>query len=352
MASNVVKYWKEAATVVLIARSSKSSVNSLSSLDLKTKWNTVKPKRFDYKVLMLERSSKSKFMPTAYVFPGGMVSDVDFSHKWNDVFKTAGFKEDRLSNQPTEISTEAQSECPIFTSRTDWGLSSRAVFRINAIRETFEESGILVYQPWNKSTKTLDKSVLKEWRSTVYKDNMKFLEMCTELEIIPDIWSLYEWSNWLTPVNMDKLHKGRRYDTAFFICMLPKSVEAVHDEQEIVSAEVSLSNDRVLLLINFGNLLNLMQLLIRLFPILCIICFQWCDPVELINRFKNGELWLAPPQIYELCRLYNFLHFDQLHQFAKERDEKSCERWMPVRINCDDIIIATLPGKLFLKEPN
>ena len=40
---------------------------------------------FDYRVLMVKRSSKSKFMPNAYVFPGGVVAEADTSGGWLEV---------------------------------------------------------------------------------------------------------------------------------------------------------------------------------------------------------------------------------------------------------------------------
>ena len=44
---------------------------------------------FDYRVLMVKRSSKSKFMPNAYVFPGGVVAEADSSGGWLEVESTS-----------------------------------------------------------------------------------------------------------------------------------------------------------------------------------------------------------------------------------------------------------------------
>ena len=57
------KAWRDAATVILTAKNGRH----------------VTPNTFDYSVLMLKRSSKSKFMPNAYVFPGGVLSSADMS---------------------------------------------------------------------------------------------------------------------------------------------------------------------------------------------------------------------------------------------------------------------------------
>ena len=42
----------------------------------------------------------------------------------------------------------------------------------------------------------------------------EFLTMCKEFDICPNIWSLYEWSDWLTPLH---LKTKSRFDTMFYI---------------------------------------------------------------------------------------------------------------------------------------
>ena len=51
---------------------------------------------------------------------------------------------------------------------------------------------------------------------------------------MPDIWSLVEWSNWLTPK-----HNRRRYDTVFYLCCSEERPDALADLAETTSAEVS-----------------------------------------------------------------------------------------------------------------
>jgi nucleoside diphosphate-linked moiety X motif protein 19 len=58
------KYWREAASLMLVIRNGISRTSS------------------DFKVLMMKRSSKSKFMPNACVFPGGVVDSADFHNDW------------------------------------------------------------------------------------------------------------------------------------------------------------------------------------------------------------------------------------------------------------------------------
>lgn len=59
------------------------------------------------------------------------------------------------------------------------------------------------------------------------------LFFCRELRCVPDIWSLVEWSDWLTPRNM-----GRRYDTVFYLCCCETTPPISADGTEVVDARV------------------------------------------------------------------------------------------------------------------
>ena len=80
------KLWRDAATVILTAR---KSVNSKVA-----PCNTFR--QFDYQVLMVKRSSKSKFMPNALVFPGGVLADTDTSTRWLEFFREQGITKDDI----------------------------------------------------------------------------------------------------------------------------------------------------------------------------------------------------------------------------------------------------------------
>jgi len=54
-----------------------------------------------------------------------------------------------------------------------------------------------------------------------------------EIRCVPDIWSLIEWSNWLTPENI-----SRRYDTIFYLCCLEGKPSPTFNPSEVSKAEV------------------------------------------------------------------------------------------------------------------
>uniref|UniRef100_A0A8C3EY56 Nudix hydrolase 19 n=1 Tax=Chrysemys picta bellii TaxID=8478 RepID=A0A8C3EY56_CHRPI len=157
---------------------------------------------------------------------------------------------------------------------------------------------------------------LAEWRRRVQQDPACFLQLCRYLRCVPNIWALHEWGNWLTPV--PRAGRGdRRYDTAFYLCCLEeRPPHTSQDEQEVTG-------------------------------------FQWSTPPEAIELFKSQEIWFAPPQFYELCRLCNFTSLCDLHRFGSDRALEGCERWMPVTLAASDGYIQLLPGdELYPKDPD
>lgn len=260
-------HWKEAATVILTAGirrtsvvdSLRTSIENHSPHPPVTWTRSVLPVKsaFDYEVLLLKRSGKSGFMPNAYVFPGGLVDTSDFSSEWLDIFRN-------FIHSPNfglgVVKQPPQTRPPIFaTDRMKFGspIPGEVAFRICAVRETFEESGVLLVVPKEEENNVL-KSVghrenagmtdlsqlsnvcgereLANWRQLVMQNPLNFIRMCRELECLPNIWALHEWGNWLTPTAV--YGKQRRYDTAFFICCLKDIPHTVQDEKEIVHFKV------------------------------------------------------------------------------------------------------------------
>ncbi|XP_058485941.1 nucleoside diphosphate-linked moiety X motif 19 [Solea solea] len=327
--------WKEAATLILAAgrqlvagsQSSGSLQKAASASPLADRSCAVSHllhSSFDYEVLLLKRSGKSRFMPSAYVFPGGVVDASDFSSEWLDIFSS--FK--NVSDFGLRSVEQApESRPPIFaTNRMKLGspIPGEVAFRICALRETFEESGVLLVlskmevgslleslkdRRYNDQappcqTNVLSSSDLTKWRALVNQNPSNFIRMCRELEVLPNIWALHEWSNWLTPAGK---YGGKRFDTAFFICCLQEAPHTLQDQREIVH-------------------------------------YQWSTPSEVLQSSQAQELWIPPPQFYEFSRLCRFPLLSDLHVFASQRAIKGCEHWLPVVFLKDDHYISLLPG--------
>lgn len=222
-----MRHWKDAATLLLAAKLPKAQHG------------------FNYKILMMKRSSKSKFMANAVVFPGGICDEADFSRDWESLL----FKYDKQTNK---LLGDMQRP-PMFSNSEYSGIHPELGYRISAIRETFEESGIPLFKTSCDNTLKPDegpndifqrfgKNELSSWRKRVDEDGTNLFKMCVELQLVPDIWSLKTWSNWLTPTHMQSLHgkSPRRYDTVFYMCCLPYTPEHLHDDRELVSSEVGI----------------------------------------------------------------------------------------------------------------
>ncbi|XP_069824663.1 acyl-coenzyme A diphosphatase NUDT19 [Dendropsophus ebraccatus] len=307
-----LKHWREAATLILTAGCQRA-----------TRHIHQKKPAFDYEVLLLQRSQKSGFMPNAFVFPGGLVESSDFSNDWMKVFE-------RHAQKPNFglgiVKQSPDTRSPMFiTDRKKFGslIPNEVAFRICAIRETFEESGILLVVPENSDIKDNQKFVaayeekgeaIAKWREEVQGDSLQFIQMCKELRCVPNIWALHEWGNWLTPV-FSKNSRGRRYDTAFYICCLPRKPVTADDQKEVTS-------------------------------------FKWLSPQEALEGYRN-KIWIPPPQFYDLSRLCNFTHLEKLEQFALHRALEGCERWMPLVVHAKDGAVHVLPGdELYPADPD
>lgn len=187
--------------------------------------------------MLLKRSATSKFFAKAFVFPGGAIETADFSNSWLDYFAERGFGCDQLVS---DFVFSQHTQIPIYAD----ALSSypdcipEVGYRISAIRETFEETGVLICKPIASDLKLSESLVtiasLSEWRDRVHRDPKEFFIFCKKFNLYPDIWSLCEWSNWLTPVHVGT----KRYDTMFYLCIVDETPEVRIDGQEITQVRV------------------------------------------------------------------------------------------------------------------
>jgi hypothetical protein len=70
---------------------------------------------------------------------------------------------------------------------------------------------------------------------------------------------------------------------------------------------------------------------------------MWSDPDQLLDQNRKEELWLAPPQVYELSRLKNFSKYDDLKKFSEVRSQRGLITWMPYIIPVADGAVSIYP---------
>jgi 8-oxo-dGTP pyrophosphatase MutT (NUDIX family) len=111
------------------------------------------------------------------------------------------------------------------------GLDEAALsFRIAAIRETFEESGILLARP-KGSNDLVDAARAREieaaHRTSLCESKTTFLQVLTDSGLVLALDELVPYAHWITPEGMPK-----RFDTWFFLAAAPPEQVGAHDGRE------------------------------------------------------------------------------------------------------------------------
>jgi hypothetical protein len=106
---------------------------------------------------------------------------------------------------------------------------SRLTHKICAIRETFEESGLLLTIPAAHTVPELDTEI---WRHKVHNDASQFKHMCELYKLQPAVDRLVPFANWITPA-----FEKKRFNTLFFLTVLHQTVDEEHKETVKVSAD-------------------------------------------------------------------------------------------------------------------
>jgi 8-oxo-dGTP pyrophosphatase MutT (NUDIX family) len=155
-------------------------------------------------VFMVVRHHAIDFAAGALVFPGGRVEESDH-----------------------EL---AAGDCP-----NPDGLDNEALaFRVAAIRETFEECGVLLARP-RGSDRLIDAATLKrledQHRAALNAGSIGFDAVLGSEGLVPAPDLLVHFAHWITPS-----HQPKRYDTHFFLAEAPREHLAVHDGWEAVES--------------------------------------------------------------------------------------------------------------------
>ncbi len=103
-------------------------------------------------------------------------------------------------------------------------------FRIAAIRETFEESGILLARPRGSNSLVEAKRAAEiegRDRAALCEGKTTFLKVLTDNEMLLALDELVPYAHWITPEGMPK-----RFDTWFFLAAAPPEQAGAHDGKE------------------------------------------------------------------------------------------------------------------------
>jgi len=160
-------------------------------------------------VLMLARHAKSEFLPDMYVFPGGRVEDEDHELAERVAGLSRGEASARLGTVPPEQALG---------------------FFVAGVRETFEESGILLARR-RGSPDLLDAAsaaALAPHRLGVQQGDASFKDLVLGEDLVLAAELLSVHAHWITPED-----SPRRFDTIFFATETPPGQKALHDGVEL-----------------------------------------------------------------------------------------------------------------------
>ena len=197
-------------------------------------------------VFMLRRNLNSDFVGGAYVFPGGAVDP-----------------EDRHLNME-----------PVCEGRTDADASRRLgieagglAFWVAAIRESFEEAGVLLAYDMDGLVDLDAGASSEQWahhRQQVDSGQLTMVDLCRLEGLRLAVDGIHYFGHWITPEGAP-----RRYDTRFFLTAAPPNQTPLHDDHEVIANE-------------------------------------WLRPADAIARALTGELTMMPPTLSSLKAVSRF----------------------------------------------
>lgn len=204
-----------------------------------------------FEVFMVKRSGLSDVLGEAHVFPGGKIDQADSDVAMLERLRALG-----------ALNVAALGE--------DLPPPRAAGMYVAALRETFEEAGVLI------GADEVAADVLAAARARLNAKE-SFAAILAECAMTIDASSLVPWVRWVTPVMLAK-----RFDARFFLARAPEGQLAMHDNYEATHSE-------------------------------------WLKPARAIERWRDGSVKLAPPTFMSLQHLALFDSIDDALADARSR---------------------------------
>lgn len=190
--------------------------------------------------LLMQRHLKSKFAAGDFVFPGGKLHADD--NPEDAAAWCAGLEVGRAAQV---LGLEHAPR----TALASW---------IGAIRETFEEVGVLLARDADGRPARVSAPRFSDYRRACQTDNRAFWSMVKTERFTLSTDRLVYFAHWVTPDDMPL-----RFDTRFFAAELPQGQEASGDDHEVIA-------------------------------------LRWMSPREALDAQRAGEISLRYPTIRNL----------------------------------------------------
>ncbi len=216
-------------------------------------------------VFLARRHESQSFMAGVYVFPGGQLEKSDGDIALNKL-----------------ISSQDDFHPQVLLQDGNLTATMALSFYICAIRETFEETGVLFAR--NSSGHLIDFSNdTIQARFAVYRKSLNMGDITfaaivqqEELILMPELLTPY--SHWITPEIIPS-----RFSTRFFLAEFPYGQSAVTDKDELTSS-------------------------------------LWVTPAEALQMYIAGKIAMMPPTIKTLEEMAEFVSLDELFTAARKRN--------------------------------
>lgn len=199
-------------------------------------------------VLMLRRHHQLQVHADTYVFPGGKVDPDDLA-------------------LAKELQLSESDELRITLNEPDLSREQAAAIYLAALRETYEEAGVLLCTGSLTSGRHPEEGI--SFTALLRLEN-RALALS---ELVP-------WSRWVTPAK--SYTSKHRFDTRFFLCVAPPDQTVRHNAVEATES-------------------------------------TWMTPDFALQRYWQRDIKLAPPQILSLIDLSNFRDATTLLAAARNR---------------------------------
>jgi len=211
----------------------------------------------EFQVFLLRRSGRSGFFPSTYVFPGGMVDSEDLN---------------------TELWSEHGDMDPDAIARSLGGelsMEEAIAYGITAIRETFEEAGLLLAVKNDDAAS--HQSNIGDRRMNAGLNKGWLRELVTSGAWTLAFSRLARWAHWITPELM-----SHRFDTRFFLAFVPSGQECTPDARETTHG-------------------------------------IWVSPAQGLTANLGGQIPLSPPTLVTLQELTQYRDTNDLEKEARSR---------------------------------
>ncbi len=193
-------------------------------------------------VFMLQRTMSAAFARGQYVFPGGKVDDADHGEAFEPIC-------DGLDD------ADASARMGMDHGGLAW--------LVAAIRECFEEAGVLLARPVGGNDIVRFDGVEVEARFNaarheIHDGTRSLVDLCADEGLLLLTDRIHLVDHWVTPVG-----ERRRFDTRFFVALAPEAQEPLHDDGETIAS-------------------------------------LWVRPTDALQMWSDGELQMFPPTLASL----------------------------------------------------